>query len=130
LGITFPQERGVDPFMGEIHLNGLQFGSTRIKRKMTMTAKEEKITKVVLWIWRNILASGVALVCFWFLYDKCEDIEDNLIEVKTVLQERIRLERGDYGWAAPSYDEVEITEEMMERGMQAREEIQDFAPRK
>ena len=97
---------------------------------MTMTAKEEKITKITLWIWRNILASGVALVCFWFLYDKCEDIEDNLIEVKTVLQERIRIERGDYGWSAPDYGEVEITEEMMERGMQVREEIQDFAPKK
>lgn len=116
--------------MGEIHLTGLQFGLKRIKRKMTMTAKEEKITKVVLWIWRNMLASGVALLCFWFLYDKCEDIEDNLIEVKTVLQERIRIERGDYGWSAPSYEEKEITEEMIEQGIQATEKIQDFAPKK
>lgn len=95
-----------------------------------LTDREKNISKITIWIWRNLLASGVFLVCFGFLYSKCENIEDNLIEVRTVLQERIQLERGDYGWSAPSHEERKITKETIEKGIDVRQHIDSFANEK
>jgi type IV secretory pathway VirB3-like protein len=92
-----------------------------------LTDKEKKISAIAIWVWRNLLASGIILVCFGFLYNKCEQIEDNVIEVSTVLKERIRVERGDYGWQSASYSEVAITPEKMKEGTQVREHISNFA---
>ena len=92
-----------------------------------LSDREKKISSTVIWIWRNILASGVVLICFAFLYHKCEKIEDNILQVRTILQERVRLERGDYGWAAPSAPELNITEEQMDKGMRVRQDINSFA---
>jgi hypothetical protein len=99
-------------------------------RTNELSDKEKKLSSIVIWIWRNILASGVVLVCFGFLYNKCEQIEDNVIEIRTIVQERVRLERGDYGWSAPSYEETEITEEQMDKGSQIRQDINNFADEK
>jgi len=92
-----------------------------------LSDQEKKISRTVIWVWRNILASGVVLICFGFLYNKCENIEDNILQVRTVLQERVRLDRGDYGWVAASYDSEEITEEQFKKGMQVRKDISSFA---
>jgi hypothetical protein len=92
-----------------------------------LSDQEKKISRTVIWVWRNILASGVVLICFGFLYNKCENIEDNILQVRTVLQERVRLDRGDYGWAAASYELEEITEEQLNKGTQVRKDINSFA---
>ena len=93
-----------------------------------LSEEEKKISAFAVWIWRNLLASGVFIACFGFLYMKCEKIEDKLIEVSTVLKERIRLERGDYGWAAPAApEEPEPTLEDIEEGDKIRQHISNFA---
>ena len=91
----------------------------------TLSNEEKRISAISIWVWRNLLASGIFLICFVFLYNKCESIEDTLIEVKTVLQERIRLDRGDYGWAEPSMEEKEDID--WEKGDAIRKHINDFA---
>jgi len=96
-----------------------------------LSEEEKKVSTLAIWIWRNLLASGVFIACFGFLYMKCERIEDKLIEVSTVLKERIRIERGDYGWAAPSFpEEAEPTLEDMEEGEKIRQHINNFADKK
>lgn len=92
-----------------------------------LTDKEKKISSAVIWMWRNLLASGVVLVCFSFLYNKCEQIEDSIIEVRTIVKERIRIERGDYGWSDAAYEPAELTDEMIKRGDKARKDIDNFA---
>ena len=98
---------------------------------MNLTDKEKKISAMAVWVWRNLLASGVFLVCFGFLYNKLEGIDDRLIEVRTVVQERIRVDRGDYGWAEGAYTTPEMTDEeyqqMIEDGFEIRKHINDFA---
>ena len=96
-----------------------------------LSEEEKKISAFAVWIWRNLLASGVFIACFGFLYMKCEKIEDKLIEVSTVLKERIRLERGDYGWFAPAApEEPEPTLEDIEEGDKIRQHISNFADKK
>ena len=92
---------------------------------------EDKFIQLCRWVWRNLLASGVFITCFVFIYLKCEQIEDRLIEVSTVLKERIRIERGDYGWlaAAPAYDD-EPSEQTIEEGKKIRKHIDSFADKK
>lgn len=92
-----------------------------------LSDKEKKISQAAVWVWRNLLASGVFLACFWFLYNKLSDVEHKVIEVRTVVQERIRVGRGDYGWAEPSYQEIEMTEEKFEEGLKVRQHIDNFA---
>jgi len=96
-----------------------------------LSDEEKRISTVVIWVWRNLLASGVFIVCFSFLYLKCETIEDRLIEVSTILKERIRIDRGDYGWeAAAAYPEdPEPTEEDFIEGKKIRKHINNFADR-
>ena len=92
-----------------------------------LTDKEKKISSAIIWIWRNLLASGVILICFAFLYNKCEQIEDSVIEVRTIVKERIKIERGDYGWSeAAAAEPEELTDEMIERGDKARRDIENF----
>ena len=96
-----------------------------------LSEEEKKVSTLAIWIWRNLLASGVFIACFGFLYMKCERIEDKLIEVSTVLKERIRIERGDYGWSAPAFpEEAEPTLEDMEEGEKIRQHINNFADKK
>ena len=95
-----------------------------------LTDKEKKISSAVIWLWRNLLASGVILICFAFLYDKCEQIEDSVIEVRTIVKERIRIERGDYGWSEAAHEPAELTDEMIEKGDKARQDIDNFVREK
>lgn len=98
-----------------------------------LSDKEKKISQAAVWVWRNLLASGVFLACFWFLYDKLSDVEHKVIEVRTVVQERIRIDRGDYGWAEPAFESddnlfpEEPSEEKMEEGLKVRQHIDNFA---
>jgi hypothetical protein len=96
-----------------------------------LTDKEKKISSIAIWVWRNLLASGIILVCFGFLYNKCEQIEDNVIEVRTVLKERIRLDRGDYGYAEPVRSLPNMTDDqydkMLQDGSKVRQHVNDFA---
>jgi hypothetical protein len=68
----------------------------------------------------------VILVCFAFLYNKCEQIEDSVIEVRTIVKERIRIERGDYGWSASAHEPAGLTDEMIEKGDKVRQNIENF----
>jgi len=96
-----------------------------------LSDKEKKISKLAIWVWRNLLASGVFLVCFGFLYNKLSTIEHDVIEVKTVVKERIRVDRGDYGWAEPAYAAPSMTDEeyekLLDEGIKIREHINSFA---
>ena len=103
-----------------------------------LSDKERKISRAAVWVWRNLLASGVFIVLFWIGYNwignefdgvkaKIDNVEHEVIEVRTVVQERIRVERGDYGWAEPSYPEPELTEDQFEQGMKIRQHIDSFA---
>ena len=33
-----------------------------------LSDEEKKISTVAIWVWRNLLASGVFIACFGFLY--------------------------------------------------------------
>lgn len=107
-----------------------------------LSDKEKKITKVVVWIWRNLLASGVFIALFWVGYNwignefdgvkaKIDNVEHEVIEVRTVVKERIRVDRGDYGWAEPSYNSPNMTdeeyEELIKKGDKIRKHIDSFA---
>ena len=96
-----------------------------------LSDKEKKISKAAVWVWRNLLASGVFLVCFGFLHNKLSSIEHELIEVRTVVKEKIRLDRGDYGWAEPAFEpdyfEEEVSEDKVEQGFKIRKHINEFA---
>ena len=103
-----------------------------------LSDKEKKISSAAVWVWRNLLASGVFIALFWVGYNwignkfdgvkaKIDNVEHEVIEVKTIVKERIRVERGDYGWAEPSFGEEEITEEQMEKGLEIRDHINEFA---
>ena len=97
-----------------------------------LSEEEKKVSTLAIWIWRNLLASGVFIACFGFLYMKCERIEDKLIEVSTVLKERIRIDRGDYGWSAASEypEDPDPTEKDLEEGEKIRQHINNFADKK
>jgi len=103
-----------------------------------LSDREKKISKTAVWIWRNLLASGVFIVLFYIGYQwigsefegvkaKIDNVEHEVIEVRTVVKERIRIERGDYGWSSPHYEEKELTEEVFEKGEKARKHINNFA---
>ena len=77
---------------------------------------EEKFILIMRWIWRNLLASGVILVCFFFLYNKMNTVESDLKELKTIYEEHDKIgklfmkrARGDYGFAAYAAPEPEFT---------------------
>lgn len=97
-----------------------------------LSEKEKRVSNLAIWIWRNLLASGIFIVCFGFLYLKCENIEDRLIETGTILKERIRIERGDYGWAASNAypEDPDPTEQEMQEGESIRKHVNDFANKK
>ena len=104
-----------------------------------ISERELLLVKATLWAWRNLFASGVFIACFSFIYAKCENIEDQLIEVSTVLKERIRLDRGDYGYMEPSAPEPmpEPTPELENDGavfqreqQRIQKHISDFADKK
>jgi hypothetical protein len=108
-----------------------------------LSDKEKKITKVVVWIWRNLLASGVFIALFWVGYNwvgnkfdgmeaKIDNVEHEVIRVGTVVKERIRVDRGDYGWAEPAFEPDDLfteepSEEKIEEGIKIREHINEFA---
>lgn len=109
-----------------------------------LSDKEKKISKAAVWVWRNLLASGVFLALFWIGYNwignkfdemeaKIDNVEHEVIRVGTVVKERIRVARGDYGWAEPAFEPddnlfpEEPSEEKMEEGIKIREHINSFA---
>jgi len=103
-----------------------------------LSDKEKMISKMAVWVWRNLLASGVFISLSWIGYNwvsnefdgikaKIDNVEHEVIEVRTVVKERIRVERGDYGWAEPSFPVKEPTEEEFEQGQKVRSYIDEFA---
>lgn len=109
-----------------------------VKMNKDLSDKEKTISKMAVWIWRNLLASGVFISLFWIGYNwvsnefdgvkaKIDNVEHEVIEVRTVVKERIRVERGDYGWAEPSFPVRELTEEELEQGLKVRNHIDEFA---
>ena len=107
-----------------------------------LSDKEKKISKAAVWVWRNLLASGVFLALFWVGYNwvgnkfdgmeaKIDNVEHEVIKVGTVVKERIRVARGDYGWeertvALPNMTDEEY-EKLLDEGIQIREHINEFA---
>ena len=80
-----------------------------------LSDEEKKISKMSIWVWRNLLASGVFLVCFGFLYNKLSTLDDHVKELKTKYQTHAEIsvlfmkrERGDFGWSAMSVSEPEF----------------------
>lgn len=59
-------------------------------------------------LFKNLLMSSILLSApVWLssvtrLHNRCEKIENELIELRTIVQKRIRIDRGDYGWDDPS----------------------------
>lgn len=108
-----------------------------------LSDKEKKISKAAVWVWRNLLASGVFLALFWIGYNwignkldgmeaKIDNVEHEVIRVGTVVKERIRVARGDYGWefepvnAAPNMTDEEY-QKLLDEGIKIREHINSFA---
>ena len=107
-----------------------------------LSDKEKKISRAAVWIWRNLFASGVFVILFWIGYNwignefdgvktKLSDVEHEVIEVRTVVQERIRIDRGDYGWPEPASHAPNVTDEeydeWLKEGNTIRQHIDDFA---
>ena len=83
-----------------------------------LSDKEKKISKMTIWVWRNLLASGVFLVCFGFLYNKLSTLDDHVKQLKTKYQTHAEIsvlfmkrDRGDFGWVAHSVAEPEFESE-------------------
>lgn len=69
---------------------------------------EELLLSVTKWVWRNILASGVVLVCFFFLYSKLDKLDNDLKQLRSeyntteyVTRLFMQRARGDFGY--PSF---------------------------
>lgn len=80
---------------------------------------EELLLSVTKWIWRNILASGVVLVCFFFLYNKLDKLDDDLKALKadynkTEYATRLFMQRarGDFGYPSYAVSAPDILEEV------------------
>jgi len=99
---------------------------------------EEKFILIMRWIWRNLLASGVILVCFFFLYNKMNTVESDLKELKTIYEEHDRISklfmkraRGDFGYVAyeptaPDPDAFEDYDDMIEQYEKISREIDEY----
>jgi len=86
-----------------------------------LSDREKKISKVTIWVWRNLLASGVFLVCFGFVYNKLNDIDRELRELKTeykyhdgIARDFWKRDRGDFGYEPGTFAYSGAGEEQLE----------------
>ena len=86
----------------------------------------------VLVLFKSLLASSWCITAVLLVqHDRCEKIEKDLIELKTIVQERIRIDRGDYGYddpsEAPDIASILSPDIDWEKGERVRKQIDNFA---